>query len=417
MRRRRSSHIGFFLFILILLSCIGVLILKGPDFSKRLGISDAGIQNSDAVRQLRSFLKLDPEEVTTLRKAEIVPTDPGHQEYYFGLLSDSEKRIYREILSGVRAFREKFYLTTSDEDTITKVFNAVTRDHPEAYWVHNTMNVYTTTYGGADYCEFSPGYSFTQEQIRQIDAVIEQSYQDLCAGIPEGASDYDKVLAAYTWIVDRTDYVFNDCDQNIAGVFWKKQAVCAGYAGALQYFLERMNIPCIYVEGDTRGSTDGHAWCIVTLNGQYYIADPTNADQPDFLQGDFAQLAEHKTTIVDYLCPFPEEYGAVYTPNSRFPVPTCTARDLNFYALNNACFDVYTWQSVYDLTKLRIDNNAAVIRFKFSNREAYEQAYAEWVNGDGAGETAQYYMRSHGITTVSYHCGAIENLNTIYLIF
>jgi hypothetical protein len=178
-----------------------------------------------------------------------------------------------------------------------------------------------------------------------------------------------------------------------------------------------MNIPCIYVEGDTRGSTDGHAWCIVTLNGQYYIADPTNADQPDFLQGDFAQLAEHKTTIVDYLCPFPEEYGAVYTPNSRFPVPTCTARDLNFYALNNACFDVYTWQSVYDLTKLRIDNNAAVIRFKFSNREAYEQAYAEWVNGDGAGETAQYYMRSHGITTVSYHCGAIENLNTIYLIF
>ena len=45
-------------------------------------------------------------------------------------------------------------------------------------------------------------------------------------------------------------------------------------------------------------STQGHAWNIVELNGQYYYVDATNGDQPDFLEGDATLLAEHKTTIL-----------------------------------------------------------------------------------------------------------------------
>lgn len=41
---------------------------------------------------------------------------------------------------------------------------------------------------------------------------------------------------------------------------------------------------------------------------KYYYVDATNGDQPDFLNGNAAQLEEHKTIIYDYLCPFPEEY-------------------------------------------------------------------------------------------------------------
>ena len=69
----------------------------------------------------------------------------------------------------------------------------------------------------------------------------------------------------------------------MAGIFWKKQAVCAGYAGAAQYLLEYLNVPCIYVEGKTAGSTEGHAWNIITLEGEYYYFDATNGDQPEFL--------------------------------------------------------------------------------------------------------------------------------------
>ena len=81
------------------------------------------------------------------------------------------------------------------------------------------------------------------------------------------------VKDVYTYLIDNTEYVSSEDDQNIAGTFWKKQAVCAGYARAAQYLLEKLNIPVIYVEGSTISSSEGHAWDIVEIDGQYYYMD------------------------------------------------------------------------------------------------------------------------------------------------
>lgn len=51
--------------------------------------------------------------------------------------------------------------------------------------------------------------------------------------------------------------------------------------------------------------------------------------------------------------------------------------------MNGACFDSYDRDSIYDLCRLRIDNNAAVVRFKFSTQEAYEAAYADLIVDGG----------------------------------
>ena len=246
----------------------------------------------------------EPVEVRTLRKQQVTQSDEGHQEYYFGLLNEDEQRGYREILEGIRSFEEKFYLSLSGDDEIDRVYHAVLKDHPEVFWVHNREKVYKTTYTGRDYCQFSPGYTYTEDERQEISQAMENAYQEVLAQIPEGADDYTKVMTVYTYIIDNTDYVVSDDDQSIAGTFWKKQAVCAGYAGAVQYLLERLNVPCIYVEGDAANSDQGHAWNIVQLNGQYYYVDATNGDQPDFLEGDATVLAEHRTTIYDYLARF-----------------------------------------------------------------------------------------------------------------
>ena len=37
------------------------------------------------------------------------------------------------------------------------------------------------------------------------------------------------------YIIDHADYIASEHDQSIAGIFWKGNAVCAGYAGAVQY--------------------------------------------------------------------------------------------------------------------------------------------------------------------------------------
>ena len=392
MNRRRSPVLRLiFIFLMVVL-------LAGIGFTGRRVLSE-------------------PVEVRTLRKQEVAQSDEGHQEYYFSLLGEDEQRGYREILEGIRNYEEKFYLSLSGDDEIDRVYHAVLKDHPELFWVHNREKVYKTTYTGKDYCQFSPGYAYTETERQEIFQAMEDAYQNVLALIPKGADDYEKVMTVYTYIIDNTEYKVSDDDQSIAGTFWKKQAVCAGYAGAVQYLLERLNVPCIYVEGDAANSDQGHAWNIVQLNGQYYYVDATNGDQPDFLEGDAALFEEHKTTIYDYLCPFPQEYELNYTASDEFEVPVCTATDMNFYVRNGACFDNYDWDSVYDLCKLRIDNNAAVVRFKFSSQEAYEEAYMELIDSERIQDIARYYMEVHGLSQISYHYGVLENMKTLYFMF
>ena len=377
--------------------------------------------SAEALDQIRSIAKSiisgEPKEVEELRQMEVAQSEEGHQEYYFKQLTEEEQRVYRELLKGIRAREKEFYLTISDDDIIDRSYHAVLKDHPEIFWVHNREKIYKTTYSDSDYCVFTPGYTYTDGEIDEIQTAMEQSFQEVRALIPEDAGDYEKVRIVYTYVIDHTQYQTGEDDQSIAGVFWKKSAVCAGYAGAVQYLLERLDIPCIYVDGSTKGSTEGHAWDIVKIGQEYYYVDATNGDQPDFLNGDAAQLEEHKTIIYDYLCPFPEEYEKTYTPSEELTVPACTAKDLDFYVLNQEYFEDYSWQDIYDYCKMRMDNGAAVVRFKFGSREAFSEACQELLDDGVVQNVAQYYMKLHGLGQVEYHYGVMDNFYTIYFIF
>lgn len=427
MKIRAVSH-GRLPFLTIAASDIGHDIMKKRNFCPMAAaVLTAAVilqpfsTSAGALGQIRSIAKSiisgEPKEVEELRQMEVAQSEEGHQEYYFKQLTEEEQRVYRELLKGIRAREKEFYLTISDDDSIDRSYYAVLKDHPEIFWVHNREKIYKTTYSDSDYCVFTPGYTYTDSEIDEIQTAMEQSFQEVRALIPEDAGDYEKVRIVYTYVIDHTQYQTGEDDQSIAGVFWKKSAVCAGYAGAVQYLLERLDIPCIYVDGSTKGSTEGHAWNIVKIGQEYYYVDATNGDQPDFLNGDAAQLEEHKTIIYDYLCPFPEEYEKTYTPSEELTVPACTAKDLDFYVLNQGYFEDYSWQDIYDYCKMRLDNGAAVVRFKFGSQEAFSEACQELLDDGVVQNVAQYYMKLHGLGQVEYHYGVMDNFYTIYFIF
>lgn len=427
MKIRAVSH-GRLPFLTIAASDIGHDIMKKRNFCPMAAaVLTAAVilqpfsASAGALGQIRSIAKSiisgEPKEVEELRQMEVAQSEEGHQEYYFKQLTEEEQRVYRELLKGIHAREKEFYLTISDDDSIDRSYHAVLKDHPEIFWVHNREKIYKTTYSDSDYCVFTPGYTYTDSEIDEIQTAMEQSFQEVRALIPEDAGDYEKVRIVYTYVIDHTQYQTGEDDQSIAGVFWKKSAVCAGYAGAVQYLLERLDIPCIYVDGSTKGSTEGHAWDIVKIGQEYYYVDATNGDQPDFLNGDAAQLEEHKTIIYDYLCPFPEEYEKTYTPSEELTVPACTAKDLDFYVLNQGYFEDYSWQDIYDYCKMRLDNGAAVVRFKFGSQEAFSEACQELLDDGVVQNVAQYYMKLHGLGQVEYHYGVMDNFYTIYFIF
>lgn len=427
MKIRAVSH-GRLPFLTIAASDIGHDIMKKRNFCPMAAaVLTAAVilqpfsASAGALGQIRSIAKSiisgEPKEVEELRQMEVAQSEEGHQEYYFKQLTEEEQRVYRELLKGIRAREKEFYLTISDDDSIDRSYHAVLKDHPEIFWVHNREKIYKTTYSDSDYCVFTPGYTYTDSEIDEIQTAMEQSFQEVRALIPEDAGDYEKVRIVYTYVIDHTQYQTGEDDQSIAGVFWKKSAVCAGYAGAVQYLLERLDIPCIYVDGSIKGSTEGHAWDIVKIGQEYYYVDATNGDQPDFLNGDAAQLEEHKTIIYDYLCPFPEEYEKTYTPSEELTVPACTAKNLDFYVLNQGYFEDYSWQDIYDYCKMRMDNGAAVVRFKFGSQEAFSEACRELLDDGVVQNVAQYYMKLHGLGQVEYHYGVMDNFYTIYFIF
>lgn len=427
MKIRAVSH-GRLPFLTIAASDIGHDIMKKRNFCPMAAaVLTAAVilqpfsASAGALDQIQSIAKSiisgEPKEVEELRQMEVAQSEEGHQEYYFKQLTEEEQRVYRELLKGIRAREKEFYLTISDDDSIDRSYHAVLKDHPEIFWVHNREKIYKTTYSDSDYCVFTPGYTYTDSEIDEIQTAMEQSFQEVRALIPEDAGDYEKVRIVYTYVIDHAQYQTGEDDQSIAGVFWKKSAVCAGYAGAVQYLLERLDIPCIYVDGSTKGSTEGHAWDIVKIGQEYYYVDATNGDQPDFLNGDAAQLEEHKTIIYDYLCPFPEEYEKTYTPSEELTVPACTAKDLDFYVLNQGYFEDYSWQDIYDYCKMRMDNGAAVVRFKFGSQETFSEACQELLDDGVVQNVAQYYMKLHGLGQVEYHYGVMDNFYTIYFIF
>ena len=427
MKIRAVSH-GRLPFLTIAASDIGHDIMKKRNFCPMAAaVLTAAVilqpfsASAEALDQIRSIAKSiisgEPKEVEELRQMEVAQSEEGHQEYYFKQLTEEEQRVYRELLKGIRAREKEFYLTISDDDSIDRSYHAVLKDHPEIFWVHNREKIYKTTYSDSDYCVFTPGYTYTDGEIDEIQTAMEQSFQDVRALIPEDAGDYEKVRIVYTYVIDHAQYQTGEDDQRIAGVFWKKSAFCDGYAGAVQYLLERLDIPWIYVYGCTIGSSEGHAWDIVKIGQEYYYVDATNGDQPDFLNGDAAQLEEHKTIIYDYLCPFPEEYEKTYTPSEELTVPACTAKDLDFYVLNQGYFEDYSWQDIYDYCKMRLDNGAAVVRFKFGSQEAFSEACQELLDDGVVQNVAQYYMKLHGLGQVEYHYGVMDNFYTIYFIF
>ena len=392
----------------------------------RFGLVRSSSRGIDLVATARNIISMEPDEVKLLRSREVDDHEEGRLEYYFHQLSEKEQRAYREMLTSLRSWEPEFYLTVGQDDEIDRVFHAVLNDHPELFWARNRNTVYKTVYTGQEYSRFTPSYLYgTGDPVvpgpgplaEQIQADIDTACRQIDAMIPSDADAYQKAETVYSWLIGQTEYAETENDQSVAGVFHDRIAVCAGYAAAFQLLAEHVGLECIYVEGSSLTGGEGHAWNIVSIDGTWYYVDVTNGDQPEFLTGDFASLSEHHTILMDYLCPFPAEYERMYRASDMFSVPACTSTEKNFYVMNGSCFDYYDQGELNSYFHMRIDNGAAVIRFKYSGEEPFLSASYDWPGSAGMEDAVQYYMAKNGLSQVQFHYGSLDGLYTMYYIF
>lgn len=119
--------------------------------------------------------------------------------------------------------------------------------------------------------------------------VVENFVNKLLPLMKGNGSDYQKILAAYTYIVNTTSYLVDNgfvndllaSNTSIYDVFINRKSVCIGYSIAFSYLMDKMGIESYIVDDITsvnetnKTANSSHSFNIVKLDGKFYRIDLT----------------------------------------------------------------------------------------------------------------------------------------------
>lgn len=335
-------------------------------------------------------------------------------KYYYNTLEEEDQTAYQEILQGLREVLEEIYIHCDAEDKINLLLQYVLKDFPEIFWCEGGANSTLYSSGGSlleGYTLMRPVYTCTGEVKEQKQTEIDIQVKDCLSKVPADASDYDKILYVYEYIVNTVDYELEAEDnQNIYSVFVNKKSVCAGYSKAAQYLLERLGVFCTYVTGTVQNQ-NSHAWNLVQCEGVYYYLDTTWGD-PVYQKAEGEEVPEWENISYDYMCCSEEELFRTHQVDGDFAFPKCESMEANYYVVNGMYYDNYDSQAILKTMNDVIGNKENPSVFKFSSSELYLTAREDIFN-NLIQRAAQNLAGIYGLEQVQYFYQDAPELNKI----
>ncbi|WP_249029273.1 transglutaminase domain-containing protein [Tannockella kyphosi] len=294
-------------------------------------------------------------------------------EYWaYSTLSQDEQKIYLLMAEAIINLEPNISFKTKDitEDDITKIWNCIRSDFYEAEYVE-TISVKRSDFFSTTNCTIVFDYRYDTEEIEIQKEEAKQVVQEAISGIDGDATDYEKVKAVYEYIVFHVEYEFSDYDQTSYGALVKQEAVCAGYARAMQYILNEMGISCTFISGTTSffESEEGHGWNLVLIEDEYYYVDVTWGD-PNYSSDENASLLAEQINY-DYLLVTEEDIASNHYADDYFELPEVTATQYNFFVVEGLVVDTYSESRLVEIFKNPVVDNYYV--WKTSDSEIYNQ--------------------------------------------
>ena len=196
----------------------------------------------------------------------------GDFYFYRNMLSKSERAIYDQIYANALDLDPRFDVSgvLVPHANLDRIVLAVRFDNPDLFWLANQFS-YTYDRNGnlssvtLEFYDAANNITAYKEAFYSYtDSVLEQ--------VMHFDEDIDKIKYIHDFLITLNDYNWGPMNQSAYSAVCYGETVCAGYAAAFQYFMQRLGIPSAIVHGNANGS---HVWNIVYLGGDFYALDVT----------------------------------------------------------------------------------------------------------------------------------------------
>lgn len=267
-------------------------------------------------------------------------------------IDDVATKLQEEILSGNSSFT--FYVENVSSDDISQINNMIdptygTATNQETY-PGRIQSDGTTKQKVTLHIELSPAYYVYSYVVKNQEIPVENGEANelrtkvlqILSLLKEDMSDYQKELVIHDYLVENCKYskkyTHSETSSNIYnsyGALVENDAVCDGYAQAMQLLLACAGVTSKYVSGTaTSGSeTTNHAWNMVQLEEDWYHLDATWDDPiPDM--GSLSTHAYFNVTD-DYIS------GSHTWDTAKYP--KASAKKFNYYTKTKKRFS--SWKN------------------------------------------------------------------------
>ena len=219
--------------------------------------------------------------------------DEGQQALYDALYenvhdvypdTDGDEALYKTK----QAIVDGYVLSSADIRVAAK---ALYDDNPDLFWLSGTIYQLVNQQEGYTAVQMRSIYS--PEEIKSMQSRIREAVNAVYAEIPAGYSEYEREKFVHDRLGEVCEYdkeaaKVHDTDDKDAeayivyGALVTGEAVCEGYARAMQLMCCGLGVDCVGITGmgyDSQGDEDLHMWNAVCIDGSWYFVDPTWDDQ------------------------------------------------------------------------------------------------------------------------------------------
>lgn len=298
--------------------------------SQTLVLPDNVVGKSDTLQISQEAKEVEADEEKLLEDAldkgnlgEELTFAPEFYPYY-AMLTEDMKRLYCQIYANATEVVDSFAPAINVHVSQLKtVFEAVYNDHPELFYVDTGYSCKYTQSGQV--VEISLKYNKTAERLQEETRRFQAAAESILEETRKFADDLEKERYVHTALAELVEYKTTaECNQSAYSALVNHQSVCAGYARAFQYLMQKLEIPTYYCTGYSDGD---HAWNIIALEDRYANVDVT-WDDTEPLTFDYYNCSDEafrsthlRTGLSVYLPACLEEEGTTSDTELVTPLP------------------------------------------------------------------------------------------------